>query len=128
MTGGGILGGTSLRAGVAAGLLALALIGAVVVDLAAPARPREFAVAGSTAGGATDELGLQRSRGGGEGAAALGAAAARAHAPSVAGAPQVAAFLKGRRGGSIKRRLRRAQVAARWISKAPRGGSEGRRR
>jgi hypothetical protein len=105
-------------------LLPHGLVGAVAVDVFATTRPCELAIPGGAALHAADPLRRPGARGRGEPAVALGASLARDHAQSVAGAAEGAAFPAvmaptGTRGGSPKRRRRRAQTAARWITKAP---------
>ena len=90
MTGGAERGGTGT--GVAGLSLPQALLGAVVVELPAAARPRELAITGGAALRAADPLRRPGARRRGEPAAALGASPARDHAQSVTGAPERADF------------------------------------
>jgi hypothetical protein len=86
VTGGAALGRRGLRPSGAGRLLPHALVGAVVIDLAATTRPRQLPIARGTARHATDPLRRSGARRRGVPAAALGASLARDHAHSVTGA------------------------------------------
>jgi hypothetical protein len=89
-------------------VLPYALVGAVGVDLAAAASPRELAIAGGAARRAADPLPRPGPRRRGVPPAAFGASLARDHPQSVTGTAEKDAFP-----------AEPAPTGARWITKAP---------
>jgi hypothetical protein len=106
-------------------MLAKALILAVTSEIRIAPGPRELPIPDCATAGTAHALGRERAGRGSETAAALGAPAADAHAPSVASHANVAAFSANPTSPWITIAPPRApHAAARWITRASKGGSD----